>query len=78
MGGENKSKGSRRSLTLFGMTMAWFWVWDEEGFWGVGRSAKAKAKAKARTEAGPSTHHPQAEVRLGPLRVRRTVCCRMA
>jgi hypothetical protein len=29
-------------------------------------------KAKAKTEAGPSTHHPRAEERSGPLSLRMT------
>jgi hypothetical protein len=35
--------------------------------------AKARARTKARTNAGPSTHHPQAEKRLGPRSLRMTV-----
>jgi len=33
---------------------------------------QARAGTRTRAEAGPSTHHPQTEVRLGPLSLRMT------
>jgi hypothetical protein len=44
-------------------------------FSGVDTKISARAQATARTSAtaGPSTHHPQTEKRLGPLSLRMTV-----